>query len=41
MARALELRGATVSVLREGESPPVLSSARSGESFRKWIGSDG
>lgn len=41
MARSLELRGATVSVLREGESPPVLASARSGESFRKWIGSDG
>ena len=41
MARALELRGATVSVLRENERPPVLSSPQDGESFRKWIGADG
>lgn len=40
VARSLEMRGATVSVLREGELPPVLS-ASGGESFRKWIGADG
>jgi hypothetical protein len=41
VARALELKGATVSLLREGERPPVLTSSAGGESFRKWIGADG
>lgn len=40
VARSMEMRGATVSVLREGELPPVLS-VDGGQSFRKWIGADG
>ncbi len=41
MARALELRGATVSVLGEDQRPPAPFSPQGAESFRKWIGADG
>ena len=41
LARGLEMKGATVSVLQEGEMPPVLRAAGGGESFRSWIGSHG